>query len=225
MALLNHLKGDYRKEQERLDTFINWPLPWLSPEELAADGFYYLGRNDQCVCVFCRGILMKWEEGDSPRGEHTRFYPNCPFINNKPVGNIPLVSDGKLMNYASCDNPPKASNSISEPDHKGNNANNSGDNEIGLIPKVIKDPDNTLDMRNEKYRLKSFEKWPLDWLSPASLAADGFFYLGINDYCKCVFCKQIIGKWETGDTPKGEHKKYNSRCAFILGKPVGNIPL
>ncbi|XP_063612554.1 baculoviral IAP repeat-containing protein 7-B-like [Penaeus indicus] len=225
MAVSDELEGYYRKEQERLHTFKNWPLPWLSPKELAADGFYYLGKDDQCACVFCNQIVMKWEEGDTPRGEHTRFSPNCKFINNKPVGNIPLPSDAKLMDYASCDNAPKVSNSISEPDHKGEISNNSRNSQIGLIPKVINEPDNTLDMRNEEYRLKSFEKWPLDWLSPSSLAADGFLYLGNQDYCRCVFCNQIIGKWETGDTPRGEHKKYNSQCPFILGKPVGNIPM
>nr|ADY38394.1 inhibitor of apoptosis protein 2 [Penaeus vannamei]AGC24180.1 inhibition of apoptosis protein [Penaeus vannamei] len=225
MALLDDHMGDYRKEQERLDTYKNWSLSWLSPEELAADGLYYLGRNDLCLCAFCRGYFMKWEKGNTPRGEHIRYYPDCPFINNKPVGNIPLVRSHESMNNnASCGNAPEVSNSNSEPDHKGKDANNSGDKEKGLIPKIVNEPDSTIDFRNEENRLKSFENWPLDWLSPDDLAADGFLYLGTDDYCRCVFCNQIIGKWETGDTPRGEHKKHNSQCAFILGKPVGNIP-
>lgn len=79
-----------RFEKERLETFINWPVSWLQPAELARDGFYYLRTEDHCACVFCRGIVGSWEEGDTPRGEHQRHFPHCPFIKGQPVGNIPI---------------------------------------------------------------------------------------------------------------------------------------
>ena len=80
-----------RFEKERLETFIDWPVAWLSPADLAKDGFYYLRTADHCACVFCRGIVGAWEKGDTPREEHQRHFPHCPFIKGQPVGNIPLV--------------------------------------------------------------------------------------------------------------------------------------
>ena len=81
---------ELRYEQERLDTFIKWPLDWLKPEDLARDGFYFLREKDYCACVFCDGIIGDWEDGDTPRGEHQRLAPQCHFIRGDPVGNIPL---------------------------------------------------------------------------------------------------------------------------------------
>ena len=80
-----------RFEKERLETFIDWPVTWLSPGDLAREGFYYLRTKDHCACVFCRGIIGAWEEGNTPRGEHKRHFPQCPFIAGKPVGNVPYT--------------------------------------------------------------------------------------------------------------------------------------
>lgn len=40
-------------EEERLKTFRDWPSRVMSPEELAANGFYHTGVNDVARCVFC----------------------------------------------------------------------------------------------------------------------------------------------------------------------------
>lgn len=80
-----------RYEEQRLATFIDWPHEWLQPSELAADGFYYLRKLDHCACVFCRGIAGTWETSDTPRGEHQRHFPHCPYIRGQPVGNVPII--------------------------------------------------------------------------------------------------------------------------------------
>ena len=77
-------------ERERLQTFIEWPNPWLFPEDLAASGFYYLRYLDHCACVFCRVIIGKWEQEDTAMGEHKRHAPHCSFVRGQPVGNVPL---------------------------------------------------------------------------------------------------------------------------------------
>ncbi|XP_069177145.1 baculoviral IAP repeat-containing protein 7-like [Procambarus clarkii] len=89
-----------RFEKERLDTYIDWPLEWLEPSDLARDGFYYLRTNDHVACVFCRGIVGSWERGDTPRGEHQRHFPHCQFIRNQPVGNFPLIFNEKFEGYS-----------------------------------------------------------------------------------------------------------------------------
>ena len=78
-------------EKARIETFIDWPINWLSPRDLAAQGFYYTRIHDHCACVFCNGIVGAWEVGDIPRQEHLRHFPNCRFMNGLPVGNVPLA--------------------------------------------------------------------------------------------------------------------------------------
>lgn len=87
-----------RFEKERLETFIDWPLKWLKPEDLACVGFFYLRKADHCACVFCRGIVGAWENGDNPREEHQRHFPQCPFIKGEPVGNIPYAQSMIISN-------------------------------------------------------------------------------------------------------------------------------
>nr|XP_027235455.1 baculoviral IAP repeat-containing protein 7-B-like [Penaeus vannamei] len=75
---------------ERCPTFIDWPLEWLKPSELAAAGFYYMRTKDHCACIFCAQIIGMWEKNDNPRQEHERHSPHCPFIRGQNVGNIAI---------------------------------------------------------------------------------------------------------------------------------------
>nr|BDT62825.1 MAG: baculoviral IAP repeat-containing protein [Metapenaeus joyneri majanivirus] len=83
---------DLRFEKNRLETFQNnlWPHEWLNPQELAADGFSYLGTKDHCICFFCKGIIGAWERGDTPRGEHCLHFPSCEFIRGLRPDNVPI---------------------------------------------------------------------------------------------------------------------------------------
>lgn len=40
-------------EEERLKTFDGWPSNYVTPEELASNGFYYTGVDDVARCAFC----------------------------------------------------------------------------------------------------------------------------------------------------------------------------
>lgn len=86
-----------KNEWTRLRSFYirrsnNWPVSFLSPEDLANAGFFYLNR-DRVQCAFCRGIVSNWERGDRPLSEHARHFPRCPFIMEEDVGNIPITTD------------------------------------------------------------------------------------------------------------------------------------
>lgn len=72
-----------RLAEERLKTFTNWPHSSPTPQELASNGFYYLGRGDEVRCVFCKVEIMTWEEGDDPAVDHERWSPQCPFVRNQ----------------------------------------------------------------------------------------------------------------------------------------------
>lgn len=79
-----------RSEALRLATYQGWPLDFLSPRELSAAGFFYRGISDHTMCAFCCITISQWEPHDSPMTEHRRHAPNCPFVLQLNVGNVPL---------------------------------------------------------------------------------------------------------------------------------------
>ena len=71
-------------EVKRLSSFKNWPASSpIKPKDLAAAGFYFVGRDDQVRCFRCDLYLRKWEKDDVPWEEHKRNRPRCPFVRQK----------------------------------------------------------------------------------------------------------------------------------------------
>lgn len=71
---------DLKNFENRLRTFVDWPIDFISPESLAQAGFYYLKSNDLVKCAFCAGIIGQWEVNDQPLNEHRRFFPDCSLV-------------------------------------------------------------------------------------------------------------------------------------------------
>ncbi|XP_065342052.1 baculoviral IAP repeat-containing protein 7-B-like [Cloeon dipterum] len=79
----------------------------------------------------------------------------------------------------------------------------------------------------EAHRLYSLLK-KSDWLyvGPFSLAKSGFYYTGDGDNVRCVFCNLEVRGWEEGDTPDGEHQRWNPNCPFLRNRQsVQNIKI
>nr|AHC55308.1 inhibitor of apoptosis protein [Palaemon carinicauda] len=227
-----------RYEKERLETFIEWPIPWLSPEDLAADGFYYLRTNDHCACVFCRGIVGAWEVGDTPRGEHTRHFPHCPFIRGQPVGNVPLkhseILDKLPLDGEECPLPPPRCENARDKSVPSTTGSNSGRHMPGSYPEC-KGPvrNNNINYdeiglrqysgpKRKDYvtfesRLKSYSKWPERVeQKPKEMAEAGFFYCGLSDHVRCFHCGNGLRNWENDDKPWDEHARWYPNCNFVL---------
>lgn len=72
--------------KERLKTFAGCKWPFgedssCSVVKVVEAGFRYIeGSEDSTMCVVCQKELEGWEEGDSPREEHQRHSPQCPFL-------------------------------------------------------------------------------------------------------------------------------------------------
>lgn len=77
-------------EKIRIESFIDWPLPFINVRELASDGFYYLHDLDKVACAFCSVGMCNFEADDIIRKEHTKWSPNCPLINEQETANIKL---------------------------------------------------------------------------------------------------------------------------------------
>ena len=89
----HNIYESFKDERKRLQTFTNWPTSApVKKEDLARNGFIYLDVQDRTQCVFCRGILSKWEVGDIVEDEHKRNCPECPLAFGYECGNRPVVS-------------------------------------------------------------------------------------------------------------------------------------
>ncbi|XP_069172814.1 uncharacterized protein [Procambarus clarkii] len=199
-----------RFEKERLNTYIDWPLEWLEPSDLARDGFYYLRTNDHVACVFCRGIVGSWERGDTPRGEHQRHFPHCHFIRNQPVGNFPLIFNEKFEGY-----------SIPLRNSK-NSSYRQGIDVCGLSPMTDNGVHQHTIAKRKDYltlesRLASFNNWPERVTQkPTELSEAGFFYCGLSDHMRCYHCGNGLRNWETDDIPWDEHARWYPECTFLF---------
>lgn len=71
----------FETERSRYNTYINWPVENIvTSKELARFGLIYTGTGDRVKCVFCLGAMYNWDIGDDAIQEHTRHFPECPFI-------------------------------------------------------------------------------------------------------------------------------------------------
>ena len=70
-------------------------------------------------------------------------------------------------------------------------------------------------MKRYEDRLKTFKNWEYFSIKPEVLAKNGFYYYGPKDATRCIFCKVIIGNWETFDNVEVEHQKYSSNCPMV----------
>lgn len=77
--------SDLKILENRLRTYTNWPLDFITPDQLAQAGFYYLNVADQVKCVSCGGIIGQWERNDQPIQEHRKFFPDCPIVRQQEM--------------------------------------------------------------------------------------------------------------------------------------------
>lgn len=82
-------------EAIRIETFKrnNWPHKFIDIPTLAKTGFFYIGPFDSVQCVFCKLILLEWNEDETPVGEHKKYSPFCPLFLDGCENNIPLDSE------------------------------------------------------------------------------------------------------------------------------------
>ncbi|XP_042321080.1 baculoviral IAP repeat-containing protein 7 [Sceloporus undulatus] len=199
-------QSNMKSEEKRLRTFRQWAdrAP-VSPADLAAAGFFFVGPNDRVQCFCCGGVLYDWYAEDDPMVEHEKFFPRCPFIQGRDVGNQPMPQeeeiqdcvDGQFLGMLQNLNVDEASLD-SQPEYP--------------------------DMEVEEVRLASYRRWPsYAQVSPEMLARAGFFYTGQGDYVRCFHCDGALRNWERGDDPWIEHARWFPRCKFLLRSRGGDF--
>ncbi|CAG5028204.1 unnamed protein product [Parnassius apollo] len=184
---------DMRREEERLKTFDKWPVPFLPPEQLAQNGFYYFGRGDEVRCAFCKVEIMKWAPGDDPAKDHQRWAPQCPFLRHQAAsGNVPLESPAAAGRDECGTRAPPNATPVRMPGP--------------VHPRYA----------SEAARLRTFKDWPRCMRQkPEELAEAGFFYTGQGDKTKCFYCDGGLKDWENDDVPWEQHARWFDRCAYV----------
>lgn len=191
-----------RFERKRLETFKNWPRTANVPaSELARCGFYYTGSGDRVQCIFCKGILRNWDEGDRPHIEHMKHFPKCPLVLGLQIGNVPLPLDV-----------PHPSNQAEPHTSVPNTVSTANMASLGVMTEKPKNAGYAVLAQ----RLSSFKGWPASkYQTPTMLAEAGFWYAGFGDNVKCFFCDGGLRNWEPGDEPWIEHAKWFPQCQFL----------
>ena len=195
-------------EKERLDTFVEWPIAFINPKELAACGFYYLRESDHVACIFCRVIVGSWEIGDTPQTEHKKHSPDCEFITGKPSYNVNLSQSLILDNLVR--------KNEDFPSPGGERKEEEEEMPTGLhqynLPCISKYTD--IDDRK-----KSFSKWSTRIIQkPAEMAEAGFYHCKISDHVQCFYCGRGLKNWEVDDNPWEQHTHWYPKCLFVIIK-------
>ena len=68
---------------------------------------------------------------------------------------------------------------------------------------------NSINLRSEKARLRTFQDWPIEHLNPKQLAKSGFYYKKIEEELRCAFCGLQMKNWslDMDEDPTHYHKK------------------
>ncbi|EPQ02584.1 Baculoviral IAP repeat-containing protein 1 [Myotis brandtii] len=73
----------FANEELRLESFKKWPHAFPGgAAALAKAGLFYIGIEDTVQCFSCGGCMNNWVEGDDPLGDHSKYFPDCLFLQN-----------------------------------------------------------------------------------------------------------------------------------------------
>ena len=89
---------------------------------------------------------------------------------------------------------------------------------------------NFISLRSERARLQTFRDWQNAVITPLALAKNGFFFTGIADLVQCVFCRGVLGDWDSDEIPiPGDqyptyrHRRQLPHCPFVRGFDIHNV--
>ncbi|XP_014228800.1 death-associated inhibitor of apoptosis 1-like isoform X1 [Trichogramma pretiosum] len=220
---------DFRFEEVRLQSYENWPSPYVRPSDLAAAGFYYTKEIDRVRCFECSTEVCRWEDGDDPMVEHQRWGGRCRFIRKLPCGNVPLGADASMI-------PARPSRSwdvcgpyrldyrhSAEADTHGSSSGPTSTStqlpsaaRLGCLGIGIAKRPDFPDYASYEARLQTFADWPTSIAQTKEQLADaGFFYTGTGDQTTCYHCGGGLKNWEPQDDPWVQHAKWFSTCFYV----------
>ncbi|GAV04442.1 hypothetical protein RvY_14716-2 [Ramazzottius varieornatus] len=200
---------DMKRLDNRLDSFINWPVTHKSPQVMAGAGFFYLGVRDAVECAFCHNQLNDWSVGDIPLEEHKKFFPYCSYVISKSL-DLTAAAPSTRMNImapAGSDDDEMAGEDVCG---RYFAARNPRPVLLPSAPKVA-----TMAMYNARFA--TFANWPVEKTqSPRDLATAGLFFTGQGDQTQCFHCGGFLQNWDRQDVPWTEHARWYPHCQYLI---------
>lgn len=225
-APCDELKYDLSCELYRMSTFSTFPMNTpVSERSLARAGFYYTGVQDKVKCFSCGLTLDNWQPGDNAMEKHKQLYPSCTFVQRMlSVNSVGLSPRSAFSRSVANSLPPSLhsialSPSLEQVEYFSGSFSSFPQDPVTtraaedlpfLSPKL-----HNHSMRTEDARLRTFQSWPLTFLSPTDLAKAGLYYLGTADKVACFTCGGQLCNWEPKDNAVSEHRRHYPNCPFV----------
>ena len=185
---------NYQSEEERIKSFVGWPLnEAVHPEQLARVGFVYTGEGALVQCFQCGVKYRHWYKGDVPLNVHQKCNPRCPFLQTFVSESKSSLSEQQLARSYNSPELIRSSTQVEE-----------------VTLHSLQFPDYS----KETIRLQSFKHWG-GVLPAQELAEGGFYMIARRDVVKCFSCDVVVQEWERSDNVIDEHRKYSPNCSFV----------
>nr|XP_053634162.1 baculoviral IAP repeat-containing protein 2-like isoform X1 [Cherax quadricarinatus] len=207
-----HWQSALLLESVRRQTFADWTVPFIDPDELSQVGFFYLRTEDHVQCVFCQGIVGYWDPGDQPHAEHRKHFPNCPIVTGVATGNVPRASKdtnaARLYNLLSEYHAFRIANTRPQLTTSNFQTDSMKVTDSGCLAFPH--------LNTSSSRLQTFRRWPQSvGVTPEQLVKAGFFSTGLADWVQCFHCGGGLFGWRQGDDPVSDHARFYPFCSFI----------
>ena len=185
---------NYQSDEERIKSFIGWPLnEAVPPEQLACVGFVYTGEGSLVQCFQCGVKYRHWYKGDVPLNVHQKCNPRCPFLQS-------FASESKSLLPEQ------------EPTRSYIPAESIGRDIQGEEVSVhsLQFPDYS----KQAVQLQSFKHW--GGIVPAQeLAEGGFYMIARRDVVRCFSCNVVAQDWEGSGNVTDQHQRHSPNCTFL----------
>ncbi|QBB28698.1 baculoviral IAP repeat-containing protein 7-like protein [Homarus gammarus nudivirus] len=183
-------------ESERLKTFKTWPLSasFISPQDLARNGFYYTKCQDHTACIFCHGIIGYWERGDVILDEHLKHFPHCEFAKSLQTGTGQVYNVGIEHNYDKV-------------------FNEHHEKLLNVQPRLPSKPVMSQVQRRQTFHRKIPDTW--DESRIESFVKANFHYTGMSDMVGCDTCGGYLINWVQDEVPLIEHLRHFPHCSSL----------
>ena len=194
---------NYQSEEERMKSFVGWPLnEAVHPEQLARVGFVYTGEGALVQCFQCGVKYRHWYKGDVPLNVHQKCNPRCPFLQtfvSESKSSLPEQQSTRLCIQL-----------------ESFGANIEGKE---ISKSLLQFPDYS----EQAIRLQSFIHWG-GVLPAQELAEGGFYMIARCDMVRCFSCNVVVQDWERSDNVIEEHYRHSPNCSFLkMNKPLSSI--
>lgn len=179
-------------EYSRLQTFKGWTNHSSLIPALAQYGFFFTEKVDTVSCFWCLVKLKDWKLEDDPLERHINASYGCRWIVRQCTSlDVCLLCQTFVHSHQ----------------------RHSQRCPARHIDSFDTFPRNSY-MKNEYFRLKSFQTWPRTCPKATDMAKRGFYYTGTKDIVACFYCNVYLSRWNSNHDPLQRHVKYAPDCVF-----------